>query len=137
MPDFWEGQTGPNMEVYPFSHGLSREFFLFVPDILEHPPPPFTFMTKFTSSNLKKNQKVRKAVFLDKFRTVSTFVTISLSICLGLSSKSYTLSHPVVIENGLAKISFSKLILIESHAGKLFGGSPPPLPGIRRVNISD
>ena len=80
VPDFWEGQVekGLNVEKWSFSQSLSRDFsrlspthqntlFYTFPDQI-HPPPP----------NLKNHQTDLKTVFLDKFQTVLSFVTLFL-----------------------------------------------------------
>ena len=51
VPDRCEGQVeiGLNVEKFPFTQGLSRAFFSYIRT------PHFTpFLSKFTSSNLKK-----------------------------------------------------------------------------------
>ena len=67
------GKIGLNVEKYSFSQGLSREFFQVVPDTYEH-TILHVFRPNLLPSELKKHQKSKKTVFLDKFQTVRSFL---------------------------------------------------------------
>ena len=95
-------------------------------------PPSTPFLTKHTPSSLKEHQESLKNCMFGGFFTSSLiFDLLSLPI-FGLSSKFYCTRYPVIIEVGLAKVSFSMRVAIKSYGGKRLGA---PL-GIRRVKAS-
>ena len=105
------GWTG-GCRKWSFSHGLSRTLYV------------SPFLTKFTLLKSRIAPKTLKRLFLDKFQTGPLiFYPLRLPI-LGLSFKFYYAppSELAIIEVTLAKISFSKLMPIQSYGGKTLCG---------------
>ena len=129
------GKTGLNVGKWTFSQGLSRDF-----SSLSLTHQNTLFYTKFTPPppNIKKHQRIlKKLYFWTNFKQFPHFEPSPLPI-LGLSFRFYDAPYPTIIEVTLAKISFSKLMPIQSYSGKTLGGVNliPPSLGIRRVKTA-
>ena len=130
------GKIGLNVEKWSFSQGLRREFSRLP---LEHKNTLFyTFSDQipYPQSSKSTKEESKTCIFGQISNSSLIFYPLPLPI-LGLSFKFYYAPCPVIIEATLAKISFSKLMPIQSYRRKTLGGrlDPPPPFGIRRVNI--